>query len=117
MKTSACFWSVVVSALALVGSAAEELPPPEATEYWTPVPPVVHAPAGGVPSDAIVLLDGTNLDAWEPETPGAPLWKIEEGAMTVVPREKSSGLRTKQAFGDVQLHAEFRAPCCCLRGW
>lgn len=109
MKTFACLLLLAVGS-AMVASAAEELPPPEATEYWTPVPPVVNAPAGGVPSDAIVLFDGTSLDAWEPEVEGAALWKVEDGAMVIVPREKSSGLRTKRGFGDVQLHVEFRTP-------
>lgn len=93
--------------------AADELPPAELTEYYTPVPPVVTAPADGVPSDAIVLFDGTNLDAWEPVRPEGRRWKIEEGAMVVVPTpapKPTSDQRTKQAFGDIQLHLEFRTP-------
>lgn len=111
MKTAAAVFLALLAAVS-VSSAADDadLPPPEQTEYWTPVPPVVHVPAGGVPSDAVVLFDGTSLDAWEPEKPDGQLWKIEDGAMVIVPREKSSGLRTKQAFGDVQLHVEFRTP-------
>lgn len=100
-------------ALALFGvgrSFAAELPPPEATEVWTPVPPVVAAPAGGVPSDAIVLFDGTNLDAWESAKPerGPATWTIEDDAMVVAP--KTGDIRTKAAFGDIQLHIEFRTP-------
>lgn len=114
MKTPARILVPFVAAAAFAALTArgadDNLPPPEATEYWEPVPPVVHAPAGGVPSDAVVLFDGTNFDAWEPEVPGAPLWKIEDGAMLVVPREKASGLKTKRSFGDVQLHVEFRTP-------
>src|SRR5437879_4779652 len=93
--------------------AAEELPAPELTEYYTPVPPVVAAPAGGVPSDAIVLFDGTNLDAWEPARPDGHPWKIEDGAMVVIPTPapgKPCDQQTKRAFGDVQLHIEFRTP-------
>jgi hypothetical protein len=87
---------------------------------------VVLAPPGGVPSDAIVLFDGTTLDAWEPAQAPDKMWRLEDGAMVVVPekfppevaativREKPegkwSGLRTKQGFGDVQLHVEFRTP-------
>jgi hypothetical protein len=93
------------------GFAAEDASRPEhATEVWTPVPPVVSAPAGGVPSDAIVLFDGTNLDAWEPVRAGESLWKIEDGAMIVVPKPQPCDLRTKRSFGDVQLHIEWRAP-------
>ena len=86
------------------------LPPPEETEYWSPVPKVIQAPADGIPSDAIVLFDGKNLDAWESEkTPGEPApWKLVDGAAVVVP--KAGGIKTKQAFGDVQLHVEWRTP-------
>jgi hypothetical protein len=93
--------------------AAEELPPPELTEYYTPVPPVVTAPAGGVPSDAIVLFDGTSLDAWEPARANGHPWKIEDGAMVVVPIPapgEPCDQRTKRTFGDIQLHLEFRTP-------
>ena len=90
--------------------AAEELPPPEATEQWTPVPAVITAPAGSVPSDAVVLFDGKNLDAWEPVRPGESGWRIEDGAMVVVPNPKPCDQRTKTAFGDIQLHLEFRSP-------
>jgi len=95
----------------LIARAAEDeanLPPPEETEYWTPVPAVVRTPAGGVPSDAIVLFDGKSLDAWEPVNPGSKGWVIEDGAMVVVP--KQGQIRTKQSFGDVQLHVEWRSP-------
>jgi len=87
-----------------------ELPPATATQVWEPVPPVVSAPAGGAPSDAVVLFDGRSLDAWESaKTPGAPApWRIEGDAMVCVP--KSGPLRTKAAFGDLQLHLEFRTP-------
>jgi hypothetical protein len=84
--------------------------PEAATEVWTPVPPVVRTPADGVPSDAIVLFDGRNLDAWEPARAGTGrLWSIVDGAL-VVPAGRPGDLRTKRAFGDVQLHVEWRAP-------
>ncbi len=98
-------------ALASFALAAQDpLPPPEATELWSPEPPVVTAPAGGVPSDAISLFDGQNLDAWESaKGGGAPApWKIYGGAMTVDPGR--GGIRTKRGFGDMQLHLEFRTP-------
>ncbi|MEX2044680.1 MAG: DUF1080 domain-containing protein [Opitutus sp.] len=86
------------------------LPKPQVTEFWSPEPPIVSAPAGGIPSDAIVLFDGRNLDAWESvKTPGTPAsWAIEGDAMVVTP--PSGHIQTKQGFGDVQLHIEFRTP-------
>lgn len=106
----------------------DDLPPPELTEYWEPVPPVVHSPAGGIPADAIVLFDGTSLDAWEPAKARNKFWKIQDGAIIATPGNLTDeeaaavaatrdtpdspwdGIRTKQGFGDVQLHIEFRTP-------
>ncbi len=102
---------VLVLAFTSFAPAAEnQPPPPEATEQWSPVPPVVTAPAGGVPSDAIALFDGQNLDAWESVGgDGAPApWKIDGDVITIAPG--SGDIRTKRSFGDVQLHLEFRTP-------
>jgi hypothetical protein len=88
--------------------AAPELPPATETEVWTPVPHIVSAPSGGIPSDAVVLFDGKNLDAWASVKGGPAPWIVENGAMVVTPR--SGYVQTKAAFGDVQLHLEFRTP-------
>jgi len=84
---------------------------PKDTEVWEPEPRIVTpASKGKAPSDAIVLFDGTNLGAWEArwDKGKAAEWKIEDGAMTVV---KGKGdIKTKQLFGDVQLHIEWRSP-------
>lgn len=77
-----------------------------------PAPPVI-APAanpGGAPADATVLFDGRSLDAWRAER---KLWPVSGGAFTVPSRASSGGennLISKQSFGDVQLHLEFRSP-------
>lgn len=68
--------------------------PPKVTSDANITPP---------PSDAIVLFDGQNLDAWE----GAA-WKVADGILTVEPG--SGDLRTKQKFGSVQFHLEFATP-------
>ena len=85
-----------------------ELPPAALTDVWAPVPPVVSAPASGAPSDAIVLLDGKNFDAWESVKGGPAPWILEDGGMVVAPR--TGAIRTKAAFGDIQFHLEFRSP-------
>ncbi len=110
-----CFSQLGFAVFALLPAAAfaavdpdAALPPASLTEQWTPVPPVVDSPAGGIPSDAIVLFDGKTLDAWEPVKPGSKGWQIVAGAMVIVPH--SGFLRTKAAFGDIQLHLEFREP-------
>lgn len=91
----------------------DELPKPQVTEQWEPKVEVVDVPASGIPSDAIVLFDGTNLDAWEHTNPEAENeWIVADGAVTIAPQKPktNNGLRTKQSFGDVQLHLEFRSP-------
>lgn len=86
----------------------EELPP-QATEIWEPEPRVITPGAGTAPpSDAIVLFDGTNFDAWQHPDGKAVGWKLEDDAMTVV--KGTGGIQTRQAFGDCQLHIEWRTP-------
>lgn len=100
--------SLAYAATPAAAPAANQPPPPEATEVWTPVPAVITAAAGQPPSDAIVLFDGTHLSAWEPVRANGGSWLIEDGAMVVKPG--TGDQRSKAAFGDVQLHVEFRTP-------
>ena len=95
-----------VGAASAPRAGQEAAPPPSATEVWEPVPPKVDAPAGGLPSDAKVLFAGTDTDAWETDD-GRPIgWKVVDGALVVTPG--SGDIRSREAFGDVQLHLEFR---------
>jgi hypothetical protein len=86
---------------------------PEDTEVWEPVPRRVTVPEMGAPvpapSDAIVLFDGTNLDAWVNVSDGAPAgWRVADGVITV---NKAAGdIRTRREFSDFQLHIEWRVP-------
>lgn len=77
-----------------------------------PLPPVVDpGPAGPPvppPSDAVVLFDGRDLAAWEGAKGGPAAWKVENGYMEVV--AKTGLIRTRQGFGDCQLHVEWAAP-------
>ena len=65
---------------------------------------------GRPPSDAIVLFDGADLSKWEAdEGQGVPTkWVVRDGAMECVPG--SGFIRTKEKFGDCQLHVEWAAP-------
>ncbi len=82
---------------------------PKLTEVWEPVPQVVTPGEGKQPpSDAIVLFDGTDFSQWQHRDGGEPKWLLEDGCMTVV--KKTGEIRTKQAFGDCQLHIEWRTP-------
>jgi len=65
---------------------------------------------GKPPSDAIVLFDGKDLSKWEADKgDGVPAkWVIVHGAMECVPH--SGDIRTREKFGDCQLHVEWAAP-------
>ncbi len=74
-----------------------------------------QAQPGKPPSDAIVLFDGTaaSLAKWESdpkpgEAPQPTKWIVKDGALECVP--KSGYIRTKEQFGDCQLHVEWAAP-------
>lgn len=74
-----------------------------------------QAQPGKPPSDAIVLFDGTSasLAKWESdpkpgEAPQPTKWVVKDGALECVP--KSGYIRTKEQFGDCQLHVEWAAP-------
>jgi len=85
--------------------------------------PVVVTPGdapGQPPSDAVVLFGGNEQDLakWEMVRTEKELkanaavrsaqWKVEDGQLVVVP--KTGYMGTKDAFRDVQLHAEFWHP-------
>ena len=124
--------TLCIAAFAMCGTAAraaeEEKPPTGFTDtpllpnsQWRvhddnrPRPRVVASGTfssedhpGKAPSDAIVLFDGTNLDAWQSEKGGKAAWKVEHGYMEVV--GNSGDIVTRQKFGDCQLHIEFNEP-------
>ena len=75
----------------------------------TPPTPSTQEQAGMPPSDAVVLFDGTDLSGWEKaDGSGAAEWNVEDGYMQVEPG--SGSIRSKEAFGDCQLHVEWAAP-------
>jgi hypothetical protein len=64
---------------------------------------------GLAPSDAVVLFDGKDASKWVSIKDGRPApWKVENGYMEVVP--KTGNIKTKEEFGDCQLHLEFAEP-------
>lgn len=100
-----------------INAQEKEYPQPEKmkpgmSEYWTPQPKIVtpgDINANTAPSDAIVLFDGKNLDAWESSRGGGPAqWIVENGAFTV--NKKSGDIQTKQKFNNFQLHIEWCVP-------
>lgn len=83
---------------------------PTVTEVWE-IKPTVVTPGknvGDPPSDAIILFDGKNLDVWTTLDGKPAEWEVKDGAMTVVLRK--GDIKTRQVFGDMQLHIEWRSP-------
>jgi 3-keto-disaccharide hydrolase len=75
-----------------------------------PNAPVVNPAAtpGEAPSDAVVLFNGKTLDAFESQSGGPAQWTVESGYLEVKPG--TGNIRTKQGFGDCQLHVEWASP-------
>ena len=74
-------------------------------------PPIVEPRGISVlppPSDAVVLFDGTGISMWEHADGSEASWHVRDGYMEV--RESAGPIRTKQSFGDIQLHIEWNAP-------
>ncbi len=98
---------VIVSSISWLCSVAY---PAQATDLSKQTPPSVTLNEKGIPSDAIVLFDGSNLDSWclakSPDQP-AP-WKIINGTLVVNPN--SGDICTKKSYKDIQLHIEFSEP-------
>ena len=69
-----------------------------------PRPPHVEAMPSTTPApaDAAVLFDGSGMDAWQP----ADGWEVTDGSLVAGGR----AMRSKQAFGDCQIHLEFMVP-------
>ncbi|SIN71125.1 3-keto-disaccharide hydrolase [Algoriphagus halophilus] len=117
MKKTSLTLALTLSAFSIsfLACAQEKTPPPmrpEATEFYTPVPPRVTPGAHNTapPSDAIVLFDGTSLNGFVSAKDGtSPAeWTIENGEL-VVTRGKGD-IQSKLAFGDAQYHVEWSAP-------
>ncbi|MBR9853599.1 MAG: DUF1080 domain-containing protein [Algicola sp.] len=94
-----------------VGAQEKEPTTPEETEIYKPVPPkVIPGKAGAPPSDAIVLFDGTSFNNWisSRDSTNAKWVLNADGSMTV--KDKTGDIQTKQSFGSIQLHIEWKSP-------
>jgi hypothetical protein len=88
----------------------EEPTDPKETEVWEPIPPKVN-PTGqnGVPSDAIVLFDGTNFNEWESSKDQSDVQWILNDDKSMTVKDKTGDIQTKRSFGSIQLHLEWRS--------
>jgi len=64
----------------------------------------------GIPNDAIVLFDGSGFNKWISSNDSTAVnWHLnDDGTMTV--KDKAGDIQTKQNFGSVQLHLEWKSP-------
>ncbi|NBC04703.1 MAG: DUF1080 domain-containing protein, partial [Bacteroidetes bacterium] len=88
------FICVIVIVFQYSTVAAQDSPEwqPELTETWEPVPNQVFSnPSSSIPSDAIILFNGTDLSQWEDSE-----WKIDNGVLHVEPG--TGGITTKDSF-------------------
>lgn len=117
-KIALLFLQIFIFSLYTVAQNTREYPVPpnmvpEMTEFWTPQPKIVSpAPETNItapPSDAIILLGKNNdLSQWQHDDGSAVKWGIANGVMTVTP--STGQIKTKNNFGDCQLHLEWSAP-------
>ncbi len=94
----------------IIPTPEKEITDPKQTEVWEPQPKVVTFNENNIPSDAIVLFDGSNLETWmSAKDSTAAVWTINpDQTMTVKPG--AGDIQTRQNFGSVQLHLEWSAP-------
>lgn len=105
-----------VSSITLIGLTISMLAQlANAAEVYAPVPEKINGVMNSAaPSDAIVLFDGSDLDAWQSaDSEEAAAWTIEDGVVTV--KNGTGSIKTKQAFADFQLHIEW-SPTATIMG-
>jgi hypothetical protein len=105
--------ALLMFAIACTAAVMQQTPPPASPPYEAPKnEPRIITPGrtnADAPSDAIILFNGKDLSAWQTVKDGsAAQWDIVDGAMQVKPG--TGDIRTKQGFGDCQLHIEWATP-------
>ena len=125
MKSVLIVASLISSVAGARPAAGQAAPVPsrwKSNEINRPRPPEIAPPAQplpvAAPSDAVVLFDGRGLSQWELVRGGPADWKVENGYMEIVngpgvinlKLPGTGSIRTKESFGDIQLHVEWASP-------
>ena len=111
MKSKVVFFLICFVCLAVAGCSGSGQYKWEVHDMNRPVPEVVTAgkAAGEAPSNAVILFDGKDISKWESKKTGREAkWNVKNGYMEVA--KKAGDIRTKQKFGDCQLHIEWASP-------
>jgi archaellum component FlaF (FlaF/FlaG flagellin family) len=109
MKILFLFILITSSFFSFAQNNQEKMKPAD-TEVWEPkVPVVIPGKNNGPPSDAIVLFNGEDLNQWvkAKDLTDADWHLNKDGSMTV--KNKAGDIKTKQIFGSVQLHIEWKS--------
>ena len=102
---------LVISKVIAQSTAKPQLPPASATEDWSVKPPLVTPGERYAlpPSDAVILYSGKeDLDKWEHLDGSSLKWESTGDVLTIV--KKTTDIQTKQKFGNVQVHLEWKTP-------
>ena len=100
----ACQKNTKQNKLILVETIQEEPTKPTATEIWKPKPSIVSVDsATKIPSDAIVLFDGTNFNEWTSSIDSTVVNWILNSDKSMTVKNKTGDIQTKKNFGSVQL--------------
>ena len=114
------WWLGISGACLMIGGLAFAEPSgdrPDMRHAWSvhdvnrPDPVKITADAGKVPSDAIVLFDGTAESVaknWCDRKGGPTKWKMQDGKFVCVP--SSGPACTREKFADCQVHVEWMTP-------
>ncbi len=116
MKKIFCLLALIIILSTSVKAQVREGGDPKLSEVWQPEPRVITPgkTSQDAPSDAIVLFNGKDFSQWQSVKGGNAKWKLltesggNNGYMTV--DSGTGNIRTKQSFGDCQLHVEWRTP-------
>ena len=93
---------IAVASLALIAGIIAQEPGPQ------PKTVVPGALPGQPSSDALMLFDGTNTDAWVYRDGRPSQWPVVDGSL--VSRSGTGNIYSKRKFGSAQIHLEFATP-------
>jgi len=101
IKTLVRFW--IVTAAAIFNTSCSFAQEYQSGIEWQEPPVVTPGKTNAdPPSDATILFDGKDLSKWE----NGENWKVKDGVAIV----GHGDIKTKESFGDCQLHIEWSAP-------